>query len=505
MKGRVLVIDQGTTSTRAIVFGAEGMPVAVAQQEFTQIFPRQGWVEHNPEDIWRSVLETGREALLKSDSRFSELVGLGIANQRETALVWNRRTGKPIHNAIVWQDRRTAPLCAKLKEQGLESMVSERTGLLLDPYFSATKIAWLLDNVENARVLAEQGELAFGTVDSFLIWRLTGGRTHVTDATNASRTMLLNIHSGEWDDELLKLFRAPRAMLPEVCDSAADFGVTEAEHFGMALPIRGVAGDQQAALIGQACFRPGMVKATYGTGCFVLLNIGAKAVATNNRLLTTIAYQWKGQRTYAVEGSIFSAGATVQWLRDGLGIVAQASETGELASQADPEQRVYIVPAFTGLGAPHWDSEARAAIIGLTRGATRKEIARAALECVAYQTRDLVAAMHSDSRTLERENAQSVIRVDGGMSASNWTMQFLADMLDAPVDRPDIIETTALGAAFLAGWQAGLYPGPDEFAGAWRSERRFTPKMPRGERESRYLGWRDAVARVVAPSAARGP
>ena len=464
MKGRVLVIDQGTTSTRAIVFDADSTPIAMAQQEFRQIFPREGWVEHNPDDIWRSVLDTGREALLRSDSRFSDLVGLGIANQRETALVWNRRTGKPIHNAIVWQDRRTAPLCAKLKEQGLESMVSERTGLLLDPYFSATKIAWLLDNVENARALAEKGELAFGTVDSFLIWRLTGGRTHVTDATNASRTMLLNIHSGQWDDELLKLFRVPRALLPEVRDCAADFGVTEANHLGMALPIRGVAGDQQAALIGQTCFRPGMVKATYGTGCFVLLNIGAKAAISNNNLLTTIAYQWKRERTYAVEGSIFSAGATVQWLRDGLGIVSHASETGDLAMHADPGQRVYIVPAFTGLGAPHWDSEARAAIIGLTRGATRKEIARAALECVAYQTRDLVAAMHSDSGTLERENAQSVIRVDGGMSASDWTMQFLADMLDAPVDRPAIIETTALGAAFLAGWQAGLYPGPDEFA-----------------------------------------
>jgi glycerol kinase len=505
MKGRVLVIDQGTTSTRAIVFGADGAPVAAARQEFAQIYPRPGWVERNPDDIWRSVLETGREALLKSDSRFSELVGLGIANQRETALVWNRRTGKPIHNAIVWQDRRTAPLCTKLKEQGLESMVSERTGLLLDPYFSATKIAWLLDNVENARVLAERGELAFGTVDSFLIWRATGGRTHATDATNASRTLLLNIHSGEWDEELLKLFRVPRVMLPEVRDCAADFGITEAGHFGMALPIRGVVGDQQAALIGQACFRPGMVKATYGTGCFVLLNIGAKAAASSNKLLTTIAYQWKGQRTYAIEGSIFSAGATVQWLRDGLGIIAHASETGDLAAHADPGQRVYIVPAFTGLGAPHWDSESRAAIIGLTRGSTRKEIARAALESVAYQTRDLIAAMHSDSRASDGELAHSVIRIDGGMSASDWTMQFLADMLDAPVDRPDIIETTALGAAFLAGWQAGLYPGPDEFAGAWRSERRFTPKMPRGERESRYLGWRDAVARVVAPSAARGP
>ena len=501
MKGRVLVIDQGTTSTCAIVFGADAAPVAMAQREFPQIFPREGWVEHDPEDIWRSVLDTGREALLKSESSAEDLVGVGIANQRETTLVWNRKTGKPIYNAIVWQDRRTAPQCAKLKAQGLESMVSERTGLLLDPYFSATKIAWLLDNVENARTLAEQGDLAFGTVDSFLIWRLTGGRTHATDATNASRTLLLNIHSGKWDEELLRLFRVPSAMMPEVYDCAANFGMTEAQHFAMALPIRGVVGDQQAALIGQACFRPGMVKSTYGTGCFVLLNTGAKIVASDNRLLTTIAYQWKGERTYAIEGSIFSAGATVQWLRDGLGIVARASETGDLAAQADPDQRIYIVPAFTGLGAPHWNSEARAAIIGLTRGATRMEIARAALESVAYQTRDLIAVMHADSGASDGDGA--VVRVDGGMSASDWTMQFLSDMLDAPVDRPHVVETTALGAAFLAGWQSGLFAGPQEFAKSWRSQRRFMPRMSRAERESRYAGWRDAVARVVAPSAGR--
>jgi len=504
MKGRVLVIDQGTTSTRAIVFGAEGSPVAAAQQEFAQIYPRPGWVEHNPKDIWRSVLDTGRAALLKSNSNASDLAGVGIANQRETTLVWNRKTGKPIHNAIVWQDRRTAPHCAKLKAQGLESLVSERTGLLLDPYFSATKIAWLLDNVENARTLAEQGDLAFGTVDSFLIWRLTGGRTHATDSTNASRTLLLNIHSGQWDEELLTLFRVPRGMMPEVYDCAANFGMAEAKHFGLALPIRGVVGDQQAALIGQACFRPGMVKSTYGTGCFILLNIGAKASASNNKLLTTIAYQWKGERTYAIEGSIFSAGATVQWLRDGLGVVAHAGETGDLAARADPDQRVYIVPAFTGMGAPYWDSEARAAIMGLTRGSTRNEIARAALESVAYQTRDLIAAMHSDSRASEGDGLQSVIRVDGGMSASDWTMQFLSDMLDAPVDRPEIVETTALGAAFLAGWQSGLFPGPEEFASAWRAQCRFNPKMPSAERESRYRGWRDAVTRVVAPSKVGG-
>ncbi len=505
MKGRILVIDQGTTSTRAIVFDADAAPVAMAQREFPQIFPKEGWVEHDPEDIWRSVLETGREALIRSNSNTSDLAGVGIANQRETTLVWNRKTGKPIHNAIVWQDRRTALHCAKLKAEGLERLVAERTGLLLDPYFSATKIAWLLDNVETARTLAEQGDLAFGTVDSFLIWRLTGGRTHVTNSTNASRTLLLNIHSGDWDDELLKLFRVPRAMLPDVSDCAADFGMAETAHLGMALPIRGVAGDQQAALIGQACFRPGMVKATYGTGCFVLLNTGAKAIASNNTLLTTVAYQWKGRRTYAIEGSIFSAGATVQWLRDGLGIVAHASETGDMAARADPGQRVYIVPAFTGLGAPHWNSEAHAAIMGLTRGSTRNEIARAALESVAYQTRDLIGAMRADSGASEADGAQSVIRVDGGMSASDWTMQFLADMLDAAVDRPAVVETTALGSAFLAGWQSGLFPGPEEFASAWRAQRRFNPMMSSAERESRYRGWRDAVTRVVAPSTVRGP
>ncbi len=504
MKGRVLVIDQGTTSTRAVVFDADAAPVAMAQREFPQIFPREGWVEHDPEDIWRGILETGREALLKSGSDASDFAGVGIANQRETTLVWNRKTGKPIHNAIVWQDRRTAPYCAKLKAEGFEGLVAERTGLLLDPYFSATKIAWLLDNVENARTMAERGDLAFGTVDSFLIWRLTGGRAHVTDSTNASRTLLLNIHSGQWDEELLTLFQVPRALMPEVYDCAADFGMAEAEHFGMALPIRGVAGDQQAALIGQACIRPGMVKATYGTGCFVLLNTGDKAIASNNKLLTTVAYQWKGRRTYAIEGSIFSAGATVQWLRDGLGVVAHASDTGDLAERADPGQRVYIVPAFTGLGAPHWNSEARAAIMGLTRGSTRNEIARAALESVAYQTRDLIGAMRADSGVSQADRAQSVIRVDGGMSASDWTMQFLADMLDAAVDRPDVVETTALGSAFLAGWQAGLFPGPEEFARAWRAQRRFNPMMPGAEREARYRGWRDAVTRVVAPSSVRG-
>ncbi len=502
MTGHVLVIDQGTTSTRAIVFGPDAAPVASAQQEFPQIFPRPGWVEHDPEDIWRSTLATAREALAKAGLAPATLAGVGIANQRETTLVWSRKTGRPIYNAIVWQDRRTAQHCADLKGRGLERLVAERTGLLLDPYFSATKVAWILDNAPGARSAAERGELAFGTVDTFLLWRLTNGRTHATDATNASRTLMFNIGAGVWDDELLGLFGVPRSMLPEVHDCAAEFGVAAPEHLGAALPIRGVAGDQQAALIGQACFRPGMAKSTYGTGGFVLLNTGAKAVASTHKLLTTIAYQWKGERAYALEGSIFSAGATVQWLRDGLGIIASAAEVGALAAEADASQRVYFVPAFTGLGAPHWNSEARGAITGLTRGATRREIARAALESVGYQTRDLIAAMQADEGGREGADASPVIRIDGGMSASDWTMQFLADMLDAPVDRPGVIETTALGAAFLAGWQAGVYPGPDEFARGWRVERRFAPAMPREERESRYRGWRDAVERDVAPSKA---
>ena len=369
--------------------------------------------------------------------------------------------------------------------------------MLLDPYFSATKIAWILDNVPGARAEAERGELAFGTVDSFLVWRLTNGKTHVTDATNASRTLLFDIHSGAWDDDLLALFGIPRSMLPEVKDCAAEFGEAAAEHLGVAMPIRGIAGDQQAALIGQACFRPGMVKSTYGTGCFALVNTGDKAVASTHKLLTTIGYQFKGKRTYALEGSIFSAGATVQWLRDGLGILARAPEAGEMAASADPRQEVYLVPAFTGLGAPHWDSDARAAIFGLTRGATRKEIVRAALESVGYQTRDLIDAMRADASGLWEGDFACVIRIDGGMSASDWTMQFLADAVNAQVDRPEILETTALGAGYLAGWQADLYPDPAEFAKTWRRQASFMPSMPAGERDSRYRGWREAVARTV--------
>ncbi len=493
MQGHILVIDQGTTSSRALVLDAHAAPIAMAQQEFPQIFPQPGWVEHDPEAIWESVLATARQALAKSGLGAVGIAGAGIANQRETTLIWNRASGKPIHNAIVWQDRRTAELCAELKAGGHEPRVSAVTGLLLDPYFCATKIAWLLDHVEGARAAAERGELAFGTVDSFLIWRLTHGRSHVIDATNASRTMLYNIHTGGWDEEMLALFGVPRALLPQILDCAAAFGDIAPEWLGGAIAIRGVAGDQHAALIGQACFTPGMIKATYGTGCFALLNTGAKPVASRHRLLTTLAWQLKGERTYALEGSIFSAGSTVQWLRDGLGIIETAAETGALAAAADPKQSVYIVPAFTGLGAPHWESAARGAILGLTRGAGRNEIARAALESVAFQTRDLIEAMAADVGDF----SGAVIRVDGGMSASDWTMQALADALDAPVDRPQGKEATALGAGYLAGWQAGLYPGPDGFAKAWRLERRFTPQMAADEREARYKGWCEAVARVT--------
>ena len=498
MPSNILVIDQGTTSTRAMLFGPDMAPLAVAQQEFAQIYPHAGWVEHDPDEIWRTTLETLREAVAKAP-RGDGIAALGLTNQRETTLVWDRRSGEPVYNAIVWQDRRTAEACARLKADGAEDFVRERTGLLLDPYFSATKIAWILDNVSGARERAERGELAFGTVDSYLIWRLTGGGVHATDATNASRTLLYDIHAGAWDDELMRLFGVPRSMLPKVQDTAGEFGAATRDIFGVAAPLLAVAGDQQAALVGQACFAPGAVKATFGTGGFLLLNTGATAVASSQRLLTTIAYQWRGERAYALEGSIFSAGAAVQWLRDALGIIGKADESGALAAASDPDQDVYLVPAFAGLGAPHWRADARAALIGLTRGSTRKEIARAALESVGYQTRDLVEAMRADAGSFGEE---VVIRVDGGMAVSDWTMQFLADMLDAPVDRPTVTETTSLGAGYLAGWQAGLYPDPARFAATWRLERRFTPSMPAEMRERRYRGWRDAVARtLLAPGA----
>lgn len=496
MAGFILSIDQGTTSSRAIVFDAKVRPMASAQQEFAQIFPGSGMVEHDASEIWRSVLETSRAAIAKAGIRAADLAGIGITNQRETIVLWDRRTGEPIHNAIVWQDRRTAAHCTRLRETGHEPEIASRTGLLLDPYFSATKLAWLLDNVPGARAMAVNGQLCAGTIDSFLIYRLTAGKVHATDATNASRTMLMDIHRGEWDADLLKLFAIPHAILPEIRDCAAEFGASETSIFGAAIPIRGVAGDQQAALIGQACFSPGMMKSTYGTGCFALLNIGDEAVPSKNRLLTTIAYQLAGKRSYALEGSIFIAGAAVQWLRDGLGIITSAGQTGALAQGADDDQDVILVPAFVGLGAPWWDPEARGAIFGLTRNSGPAEFARAALESVAFQTHDLLEAMRADWVSTRGE--PTVLRVDGGMVASDWTMQRLADILGSPVDRPIVQETTALGAAYLAGLQAGIYPDPEAFATGWALERRFLPEMPKSVRKHRLNLWRDAVSRTVS-------
>ncbi len=490
----ILAIDQGTTSTRAIVFDAKLKPRASAQKEFKQHFPNSGWVEHDVEEIWKSVLLTARAAIIKAKTPPRNIRCIGITNQRETTVVWDRKTGKAIHRAIVWQDRRTSDYCSELKSQGHEKFFNAKTGLLLDPYFSGTKVSWLLDHVKGARERAARGELCFGTIDSFLIWRLTGGRSHVTDATNASRTLLYNIHEGVWDEALLNILGVPRAMLPEVKDCAADFGVTDAKLLGAAIPICGVAGDQQAATVGQACFEPGMMKSTYGTGCFALLNTGATAVASRNRLLTTIAYQLDGKRTYALEGAIFVAGAAVQWLRDGLKVVKNAAETGALARAADKNQNVYLVPAFVGLGAPHWNADVRGALFGLTRATTSKELARAALEAVCYQTNDLLDAMRKDWGA----TGETILRVDGGMTASDWTMQFLADILDAPVDRPAVLETTAVGAAYLAGLQAGLLPGPDVFAKTWKRQKRFTPKMDAGTRAFKIAGWQEAVRKVLS-------
>ncbi|MBZ9677783.1 glycerol kinase GlpK [Mesorhizobium sp. ES1-1] len=495
MSGFVLAIDQGTTSTRAILFDGHMNIVGSGQKEFTQHYPASGWVEHDPEDIWASVLATVKLALKKAGRHASDVAALGITNQRETVVIWDRATGKPIHNAIVWQDRRTAPLCQKLKKQGLEKTFTRKTGLLLDPYFSGTKIAWILDKVKGARKRAEKGELLAGTIDSFLIWRLTGGKVHATDATNASRTLIYNIAENDWDKELLSILKIPSRMLPEVKDCADDFGVTEKNLFGAEIRILGVAGDQHAATIGQACFEPGMMKSTYGTGCFALLNTGSDLVRSKNRLLTTIAYRLNGKTTYALEGSIFIAGAAVQWLRDGIKVIGKAEHSGQLAAEADPTQNVYLVPAFVGLGAPHWDADARGAIFGLTRNSGPAEFARAALESVAYQTRDLLDAMRKDWKTA---SVSTVLRVDGGMVASDWTMQRLADILDAPVDRPTILETTALGAAWLAGSKAGVWPQAKEFAKSWALERRFKPDMEALARSAKLAGWRDAVRRTLS-------
>jgi glycerol kinase len=492
----VLAIDQGTTSSRAMVFRADLSVAGLAQQEFPQHFPSSGWVEHDPEDIWNSTVATCRDALKKANLAAKDIAAIGITNQRETTVVWDRSTGKAIHRAIVWQDRRTADICAKLKDEGHEPTITAKTGLIIDPYFSGTKVAWILDNVPGARERAVRGELLFGTVDCYLLWRLTGGKVHASDATNASRTLLFNIHEGGWDDELLRLVRVPRAMLPEVRDSSHRFGETVPDLFGGAIAVCGIAGDQQAATIGQACFTPGMIKSTYGTGCFALLNTGATPVTSKNKLLTTIAYQLAGKRTYALEGSIFVAGSAVQWLRDGLGVIKQAAETGPLAAKSDPAQSVYLVPAFVGLGAPYWNPRVRGALFGLTRNTGPAELAHAALESVCYQTFDLRDAMRADWPGAKAANI--VLRVDGGMTASDWTMQRLADLLDAPVDRPVIQETTALGAAYLAGLEAGVYPEPAKFADHWRLERRFKPNMSAATRERKLKGWARAVKGVLA-------
>jgi len=490
----VLALDQGTTSTRAVVLRAPGLvPVAIAQRELSQHLPAPGWVEHDPEDIWRDSVAVLREALAAAGARAADIAAIGIANQRETVVVWDRATGAPIHRAIVWQDRRTANACAALRDAGRSALIAERTGLVIDPYVSATKLAWLLDHVPDARARAERGELAFGTVDSFLLWRLTGGRVHATDATNASRTMLFDIGRGAWDKELLALFRIPATLLPEVRDCAGDFGPTAPDVLGSPVRIMGVAGDQQAAAIGQACFRPGMVKATYGTGAFMLLHTGEAPVASRHGLLTTIASQLEGRRSYALEGSIFAAGAAVQWLSERLGVLRQAADADALAAAADPGQLVYLVPAFTGLGAPHWNAAARAALFGMTRSTGPAELARAALDSVAYQTRDLIEAMHGDLGA----SAGTVLRVDGGMAASDWTMQFLADMLAAPVDRPRFTETTALGAGYLAGLAAGVCPEPEAFSAGWRLDRRFAPAMDPAMRARKYAGWQEAVRRTL--------
>jgi len=495
----LLAIDQGTTSSRAILFRRDMTVAAQAQQEFPQHFPHSGWVEHEAEDLWSSTLATCRQAMEQAGATASDIAAIGITNQRETAVVWDRSTGTAIHRAIVWQDRRTAERCAKLREEGHEPLVTERTGLILDPYFSGTKLEWILDHVPGARTRAERGELAFGTVDSWLLWKLTGGRVHATDATNAARTLLFNIHTGDWDEDLLALLDVPRSMLPEVRDSSADFGVSEPGFFGGSIVLGGVAGDQQAATVGQACFEPGMIKSTYGTGCFALLNTGEKAVRSDNRLLTTIAYQLGGKRTYAIEGSIFVAGAAVQWLRDGLKIIETSAQSEVLAKAADLAQQVYLVPAFVGLGAPYWNPDVRGAMFGLTRATTRAEIALATLESVCYQTVDLIDAMHADWQRAGEDGAEMVLRVDGGMVASDFGMQRLADLLAAPVDRPVVRETTALGAAYLAGLHTGILPEPSRFADRWRLDRRFTPAMSKATRTRKLEGWRDAVRRVTMP------
>jgi len=490
----ILAIDQGTTSSRAIVFDGNLKPLATGQEEFEQIFPQSGWVEHSPEEIWSTTAAMCRAAIEKQSLSPRDIAAIGIANQRETTIVWDKNTGRAVYNAIVWQDRRTFEYCETLREAGHGEEIRQKTGLLIDPYFSATKVHWILENVDGARERAEKGELLFGTVDCYLIWRLTGGKIHATDATNAARTMLYNINEGYWDEELLSLFGIPKSMMPEVKNCSDDFGVTRDDLFGgVGIPIRGVAGDQQAATVGQACFQPGMVKSTYGTGCFVLLNTGGKLVLSNNRLLTTIAYQLEGKPTYALEGSIYIAGAVVQWLRDGLKMIRTAAETTPLAAAADETEKVYFVPAFTGLGAPYWDAECRGAIFGLTRNTGPEEIAKAALESVGYQTRDLIEAMNDDWGA----NDKTILRIDGGMANSVFAMQALANQLQAPVDRPEVTETTALGVAYLAGLAVGLCSEPEEFAQSWALEHQFQPNISQVQADKKYAGWLLAVNRLL--------
>ncbi|WP_298671538.1 glycerol kinase GlpK [uncultured Sphingomonas sp.] len=491
-KTHILAIDQGTTSTRSVVFDQGARRIATAQVEFQQHYPAPGWVEHDPEDIWRDTLATARAAIAKSGVGAGGIAAIGITNQRETTLIWERGSGRPIHRAIVWQDRRTTERCQRLKEAGAEQEVRARTGLLIDPYFSATKIAWMLDNVPGARARAERGELAFGTIDSFLLWRLTGGKVHATDVTNASRTSLWNIRENCWDDEMCRLFGVPRALLPEVHDNAHIYGSTAPGLFDAEIPVAGIAGDQQAALFGQTCFAPGSAKATYGTGCFMLLNTGEQAILSDHRLLTTPAYRIAGRTTYALEGSIFVAGAAIKWLRDGIGVIAHASDTDGMATRLPDNGGVYVVPAFVGLGAPHWAPDARGAIFGLTLGSTQAHLARAALEAVAYQTLDLVTTMVEDGST-----RPAMLRVDGGMAANDWLCQFLADLLEAPVERPHDLETTARGAAFHAGLAAGLWSGLDELASLWSREACFAPAMSAETRAPLIAGWRDALRRTL--------
>ncbi|MCB1644001.1 MAG: glycerol kinase GlpK [Pseudomonadales bacterium] len=490
MPAYILSVDQGTTSSRAIIFDNRSNIVAVAQQEFTQYFPADGWVEHDPEEIWSSTLAVMQEVLSSAGLQATDISAIGITNQRETTIVWDRQTGKPVHNAIVWQDRRTAAFCEELKAQNLEPLFTEKTGLLLDPYFSGTKVRWILDHVEGVREQAERGELAFGTVDAFLLWRLTGGESHKTDATNASRTLMFNIHTQAWDEELLKHLDVPESMLPEVLDCAADFGTTRSELLGAPVPVCGIAGDQQAALVGQCCFSDGMTKSTYGTGCFVITNTGSEAISSANKLLTTVGYRLSGKVTYGLEGSIFVAGAAVQWLRDGLRLISAAGETEAIARSQPDTGGVYLVPAFTGLGAPYWDAGARGAILGLTRDTGLEQIVTATLQSVSFQTRDLLKAMSSDG--IE----PTIIRVDGGMVENNWVAQNLADIVQIPVSRPRVTETTALGAAYLAGLQAGIFGSLEEIAGQWQEDKSFQSEMSIEQSDALYKGWLEAVSRV---------